>query len=85
MVAEAPNMNLSAKLEYFAKIQGRYDRAGRLHKTAGSALADPRFHRMELPRLPMVSLASRLDAPRQANLSQFPKPLMSCLCLLSGL
>ena len=32
MVTEALNMSLSSKREYLAKIHGRYQRAGRLHK-----------------------------------------------------
>src|SRR3982751_510473 len=33
MVTEALNMSLSAKREYLARIHGRYQRAGRPHKT----------------------------------------------------
>ena len=33
MVAETPNLSLSAKREHLAKIHGRYQRAGRLHKS----------------------------------------------------
>lgn len=33
MVTEATNMSLSAEREYLAKIHGRYQRAGRPHKS----------------------------------------------------
>jgi len=33
VVAEATNMSLSAKREYLTHIHGRYQRAGRPHKT----------------------------------------------------
>src|ERR1700727_1332838 len=67
VVTEAPNMSLSAKREALARIHGRYQRAGRPHKTLilDEFCALCGYHRKAALRL--LNRPLRLGAPKRSG------------------
>src|ERR1035437_3323832 len=79
MVTEALNMSLSAKREYLAKIHGRYDRAGRLHKTRilDEFCQNCGYHRKAALRLlnrPLQGARRKRPGPKPASRRPPSKP-----------
>src|ERR1017187_4088212 len=81
MVTEDLNMSLSSKREYLAKIHGRYQRAGRPHKSRildGFCL-DCGYHRKAAPRLLNRPIGGRVGKRSGPKIIYDPAELLPVL------